>query len=401
MGSLTWKMYPPTLILFLLCNVASSVEITPENAEKYASPRIVVLGASGVGKSTFASALLNRSSDIESVTNTSCFKKGRIGNNDGGATTAACELEDYFLGDPGKGKITVVDTPGLGMRAGEDTSSGKKIVRKLRDEIKYVHAFAMLYKKSDNRLSEERLAVLQFYIDIFGEDFLKNVIFVATWWDYEDDQSETSLLWLQDQKNNSQKKDGLQLAKLKHTDKIKAIYFEPWSELDDETQRRKHIGNLTELYNWARDQTPFECLTINEAKPRLQIALDNLEKEKKALEAEKKRVEERDREINRYWQIENQLNETKVELDVIKAEMNVGIQTSNTKMIGLGIGCTVLGMILGFLAFRYYKVSTNEANYNDDDDDYNDGNDEEIERGERNNETSLLENIQTETETKH
>jgi len=34
MGSLTWKMYPPTLILFLLCNVASSVEITPENAEK-------------------------------------------------------------------------------------------------------------------------------------------------------------------------------------------------------------------------------------------------------------------------------------------------------------------------------------------------------------------------------
>jgi len=399
MGSLHWKMYPPTLILFLLCHVASSVEIPPDNAKKYASPRIVVLGASGVGKSTFASALLNRSSLIESKPNTSCFKEGRNGRDDGGATNATCELQGHFLGDPGRGNITVVDTPGLGMRVDEDTSTGKKIVQKLRDEIKYVHAFVMLYKISDNRLSEERLAVLQFYIDIFGEDFLKNVIFVATWWDYEDDQSETSLKWLEDQKTNSKKKDGLQLAKLKHTDEIKAFYFEPWRKLDDETSRQKYIGNLTELYNLTLKLDPFECLTINDAKPRLQQAYDDLEKQRKALEEEKKRVEERDREIDRYWQIENQLNETAEKLTECHGENGDMLKKSNTEMIGIGLGCTVLGLILGFLAFRYYKLNTNDANYNDDDD--TDGeNEDDLERGERNNETSLLENNQPETETK-
>merc|ERR1711953_1124777 len=398
MGSLTWKMYPPTLILFILFNVASSVKIPP-NAEKYVSPRIVVLGASGVGKSTFASALLNRSSLIESKLNTSCFKEGRNGRDDGGATTAACELQGHFLGDPGKGNITVVDTPGLGMRAGEDTSTGKKIVRKLRDEIKHVHAFVMLYKKSDNRISEERLAVLQFYIDIFGEDFLKNVIFVATWWDYEDDQSETSLKWLEDQKTNSKKKDGLQLAKLKHTDEIKAFYFEPWRKLDDETSRQKYIGNITELYNLTLKLDPFECLTINDAKPRLQQAYDDLEKQRKALEEEKKRVEERDQQINRYWQIENQLNETLEKLTECHGENGDMLKKSNTEMIGIGLGCTVLGLILGFFAFRYYKLNTNNANYNDDDD-TDDENEDDLERGERNNETSLLENNQPETETK-
>merc|ERR1712165_309808 len=111
------------------------------------------------------------------------------------------------------------------------------------------------------------------------------------------------------------------------------------------------------------------------------------------LKEKEEQIEEREKIISEHWQCKTQLNETKVELDVIKAEMNVGIQTSNTKMIGLGIGCTVLGLILGFLAFRYYKLNTNNANYNDD-------NEDDLEKGERNNETSLLENNQPETETK-
>merc|ERR1712062_69798 len=142
-----------------------------------------------------------------------------------------------------------------------------------------------------------------------------------------------------------------------------------------------------------------ECLTIKEALPRLQKALNDLEKERKALEEEKKRVEERDQQINRYWQIENQLNETLEKLTECHGENGDMLKKSNTEMIGIGLGCTVLGLILGFLAFRYYKLNTNNANYNDDDD-TDDENEDDLEKGERNNETSLLENNQPETETK-
>jgi len=394
MGSLPWKMYPPTLILFLLCHVASSVEIPPDNAKKYASPRIVVLGAAGVGKSTFANALLNRPGDSlhEDHPDGECFQGGK--SYSGGKTKKACEEQEGFLGDPDR-KITVVDTPGLGMTQKEDSSTARKIVQKLK-EIQYVHAFVMIYKKSDNRVSAERRNVLQHYTAIFGDDYLKNVIFVATFWSYRADQRDESLSWLEEQRRLTEEALGMNYTK---EFQPKAIYFEPMTELDDEGSREKFRGNLTDLYDWASKQEPFNCIDINYAKPRLQQALDDLKEKEEALKKKEKDIEERDREISEHWQCKTQLNETKVELDVIKAEMNVGIQTSNTKMIGLGIGCTVLGLILGFLAFRYYKQSTNDANYNDDDDD-DDENDGDLERGDGNYETISLENNQSETETK-
>merc|ERR1711874_179079 len=283
MGSLIGRMYPPTLILFLLCNVASSVKIPPHNDQKYVSPRIVVLGAPGVGKSTFANALFNGSSDSwhEDHPDGSCFQVGY--SFDGGKTKEACELQGPFLGDPER-NITVVDTPGLGMRLDEDRITGKMIVQKLK-EIRYVHAFVMLYKAYDNRGLFERLAALQHYIDVFGEDFLQNVIFVATFWRYDEDHREENLNWLENQKKFS----GLDT--LQYADRLKAIYFQPWRYLEDESSREKFRGNLTELYDWASHKDPFDCIDINDAKPRLQQALDDLENKRKALEEKEKELE--------------------------------------------------------------------------------------------------------------
>merc|ERR1711953_1269053 len=245
MGSLTWKMYPPTLILFLLCHVASSVEIPPDNAKKYASPRIVVLGAAGVGKSTFANALLNR-------TGHSLHEDHPDGEG--------------FLGDSQR-KITVVDTPGLGMKLDEDSRTARKIVDKLK-EIRYIHAFVMLYKKDDNRGLDERRNVLQHYIDIFGDDFLENVILVGTFWRYDEDDLEENRDWLEEQKKLSN------FSSLQNGDQLEAIYFQPWKYLKDESSREKFRRNLTYLYDWASKRKPFNCIDINYAKPRLQQALD-------------------------------------------------------------------------------------------------------------------------------
>jgi len=396
MGSLPWKMYPPTLILFLLCSVASSVEITPENAKTYVSPRIVVLGAAGVGKSTFANALLNRPGDAkhELYPGGECFQASPPNYAEPtGKTTEACEMQGAFLGDPTKGNITVVDTPGLGMDLEEDSSNAEKIVKKLKNEIKYVHAFVMIYHKDANRGLNGRLAVIQHYIDMFGYEFLDNVIFAASFWRYNEDEEEENRDWLKKQIKFSN------FSTLPNADKFKAIYFQPWKHLDDDSSQEKFTGNLTALYNWAIQRPTFECLTIIEAKPRLKKYLDDLERQRRELEEEKKRVAERDREISRYWQIENQLNETLEKLTECHGENGDMLKKSNTEMIGIGLGCTVLGLILGFLAFRYYKLNTNNANYNDDDD-TDDENEDDLEKGERNNETSLLENNQPETETK-
>ena len=67
---------------------------------RYASPRIVVLGAAGVGKSTFANALLNRTGHSlhEDHPDGECFQGGKSYN--GGKTTEACEEQEGFHGAP-------------------------------------------------------------------------------------------------------------------------------------------------------------------------------------------------------------------------------------------------------------------------------------------------------------
>merc|ERR1712218_215455 len=116
-------------------------------------------------------------------------------------------------------------------------------------------------------------------------------------------------------------------------------------------------------------------------------------------------IEEKNKQLKDYVENKKEYETCKTEraaynatLKDHKEQVQLKTQESNTKMIGLGVGCTVLGIILGFLAFRYYKLNTNDANYNDDDDS-DDENEDDLERGERNNETSLLENNQPETET--
>ena len=72
---------------------------------RFKSPRIVMLGAAGVGKSTLANALLGRHKDYGKDTGRSCFV---VGNPDtGGMTTEACPDQDHFLGDPSLPEVRI------------------------------------------------------------------------------------------------------------------------------------------------------------------------------------------------------------------------------------------------------------------------------------------------------
>merc|ERR1711874_534915 len=171
MGSLSEKMYPQTLILFLLHSVASSVEIPPVNAQRYPSPRIVVLGTAGVGKSVFANALFNRSSEYKPPGPKKCFEGGLVEKGQsGGKTQEACIETGYFLGDESNGEITVVDTPGLGMNSLEELESTKTIVQKLK-EVEYVHTFAMLY----NSVGDNRPTRKDWQFSIITTEYLENI----------------------------------------------------------------------------------------------------------------------------------------------------------------------------------------------------------------------------------
>merc|ERR1712048_915356 len=149
----------------------------------------------------------------------------------------------------------------------------------------------------------------------------------------------------------------------------------------------------------ARTKEPFYCQELQVVYDRYQELKVEHEKQIKEMEAINKKLEEYVENKEKYEICNIERAAYNATLEEIADQKEFKVQQSQTKMIGLGFGCTVLGLILGFLAFRYYKQSTNDANYNDDDDD-DDENHGDLERGDGNCETIFLENNQSETETK-
>ena len=157
-----WKI--PLLMIFIGISSANSlrkyteiqrklVKIPKENAEKFAGPRIVILGATGVGKSSLANVLLGRDKNFNGDGfDHGCFKVFGLRNDQSSVTKKTCYDTGRFLNSTSHDNITVIDTPGFGNNLAEEESTINSLVNVLKDEIKYVHAFIICFKQNDNRM---------------------------------------------------------------------------------------------------------------------------------------------------------------------------------------------------------------------------------------------------------
>ena len=103
------------LLFFLTSDKNCSLSL---NTKEISNKRIVIIGQTGVGKSSLANVLLGRHGEYDGAGfNDGCFKVGGIqgdGKEGNVVTTATCYDTGPYLGDPSKPKVTVIDTPGFG-----------------------------------------------------------------------------------------------------------------------------------------------------------------------------------------------------------------------------------------------------------------------------------------------
>ena len=82
------------------------------NEDQYPSPRIVILGATGVGKSSLANVLVGRDKNYNGRSfNNGCFK---VSTGLDSITKRTCADQGYWLGNTTGQLFTVIDTPGFG-----------------------------------------------------------------------------------------------------------------------------------------------------------------------------------------------------------------------------------------------------------------------------------------------
>jgi predicted GTPase len=149
------------LLLVILLTELWSIEansqrkdVTVTNEERYPSPRIVILGATGVGKSSLANVLMGRHRNYNGTGfDDGCFKVYGLNHDDSSVTKKTCPDKGRYLGNASNPKLTVIDTPGFGNEVLEEESTIDGLVNVLKDEIKFVHAFVICFKQTDNRMT--------------------------------------------------------------------------------------------------------------------------------------------------------------------------------------------------------------------------------------------------------
>ena len=294
------------------------------NEVKYPSPRIVIIGETGAGKSSLANSLLGRDPqyDGEGFEN-GCFKVG-WGTLEV-ITTATCADTGYWLvQNTSNDKVTIIDTPGFGDNMKNEMETIDGLVNVLKDQIQYVHAFVITFKYNTPRLTRELRVMLTIFEKMFGKDFWKHAIMEFTFWNfspYENEQRlrheppHTEKVWAEEYNKILQKKLGI-------TQSLEAVFIDSHYNVSDNEESSKFNEYTDALFKFASSLDPFECKDIDKVKPELAQTYEDLE----AAKIENARLlEEKQR-------TEKLVSESKKLLDEINSEHGKKVDTLEKKI---------------------------------------------------------------------
>jgi hypothetical protein len=220
----------------------------------------VILGGTGVGKSSLANVLLGRDRSF----NGSVFKDGcfRVSPDiTSGITKKTCPDSGHWLGLENNPEVTIIDTPGFGSVVADDQETTDNLINTLKDDIKYVHAFVDAFKSTDNRITNSLRSMIYLFEKMFGKGFWKNVILETTWWNFSEEiednrQSEgITMETVTAQRNRNFQND----PKFSLNHNLPSVFIDSFYKKDDPKQVQMYRSQTQKLLDFAKGRKPFNC----------------------------------------------------------------------------------------------------------------------------------------------
>jgi len=351
------------LILVSLRLIVGGQKIDPvyANEDLYPSPRIVILGATGVGKSSLANVLLGRPRNYQGGEfQAGCFK---VQAGLESVTKRTCADRGYWLGDYALGEsFTVIDTPGFGDNLNQTEKTIDNLVETLRDSVKYVHVFIIAFKEDDNRMTTSLRHMLKLFERMFGSAFWDNAILEATFWSHSNEQDRrrsqsippiTKQFWT-DEFNRILRRD------FKVKKPLQSLFIDTFYHKDNRNESLAFKANTDELLNYALSRDPFYCKDIEIALTEIQEMQNEINKFKQDDLDNRNIIEELMEQRNNLQEVVDQYNvptrqPERQQQDATSEFCLMNRCYTPTEFALFGIGAVVMGVMLGVVGISWFK----------------------------------------------
>jgi len=351
----------PLILLMIYLNSKGSQAVDIEHSDvpaNYPSPRLVILGATGVGKSSLANVLLGRDKNYKGKEfSNGCF---HVSAGLKSITKDTCADMGYWLGDPGMQTVTVIDTPGFGDLLVEEEKTIESLVATLKDKIKYVHVFIIAFKQTDNRMTNSLRSMISLFEKMFGKKFWDNVILEATHWNHGEDAVRirqesrpplTAQFWT-DEFNRMLKRE-FSLGR-----DLDSVFIDTFHHVDSQHEVQVFKNNSRILLEYAKTREPFECKDIEIALTEIRELQNNIDALEEEEEGKQKLIETL---LQQREQLQRDLSQYQKPPPNLEPQISSFCSTNKcytpTEFALFGLGTVVLGVLLGVVAISWFKQS--------------------------------------------
>ncbi|CAG0914693.1 unnamed protein product [Notodromas monacha] len=289
----------------------SSSEETPSQRRGSSRDKktLVLVGTTGVGKSSLGNVLLGLDPTVESDDDQQ-QQEGFVTSASTETCTEAAECRDgFWLGNTSK-PVRIFDTPGHGDANDRDYSFRESLAESMRRE-KHVHAFIWVKNFEEPRFDHQDASFFNVFSQMFGNGFMRNLVVVLTRYNYSSDARRR-----RQRANSSLTRTMEGIRNQLRIQDLPIFAIDALHDPEDETQSRKFQEKSAALWDVIRDfsrqpvsnvqAVKTELEELNRRYKRLQKSVEKKDEahaqEIKAIKAKQKELRRAQKDEENKWE---------------------------------------------------------------------------------------------------